>query len=80
MVMAPNGDLIVANGDAINADAMHSSELVEFTPQGHFVGEFQIDPNPDAAFGLAVTTIGGKIRFAAVNDNHNSVTIWTLPI
>ena len=44
LVLAPNGDLITANGDAVNADPNQASELVEFTPRGKFVGQFSIDP------------------------------------
>ena len=46
LVLAPNGDLITANGDAVNADPTQPSELVEFTPRGKFVGQFSIDPIP----------------------------------
>ena len=38
LVLAPNGDLITANGDAVNTDPNQPSELVEFTPGGQFVG------------------------------------------
>ncbi len=78
LVLAPNGDLIVSNGDAVNPDPAHSSELVEFTQQGKFVGQFQVDTVPGAAFGIALTADDGKIRFAAVDDNTNTVSIWTL--
>jgi DNA-binding beta-propeller fold protein YncE len=80
LVLAPNGDLIVANGDAVNPVAGQFSELVEFTTSGHFVGQFALDPNADAAFGLAVTIDNGELRFAAVNDNTNTVTIWTFEV
>ena len=77
LVLAPNGDLITANGDAVNPDPTQTSELVEFTPKGKFVGEFSIDPNAGGAFGLAVTNEGGLLRFAAVEDVTNSLDIWT---
>jgi DNA-binding beta-propeller fold protein YncE len=80
LVLAPNGDLIVANGDAVNPVTGQSSELVEFTKSGHFVGQFPVDPNPDGAFGLAVTIFDDQLRFAAVNDNTNTVTIWTFAV
>jgi uncharacterized protein (TIGR03118 family) len=91
LVLAPNGDLIVANGDAVNADptGAANSELVEYTPQGVFVGEFQVDPNAGAAFGLAVEDVNGQLRLAAVDDavnppspappitkTPNSVLVW----
>ena len=77
LVLAPNGDLITANGDAVNPDANQPSALVEFTPGGQFVGEFSLDPNPGGAFGLAVTKAGRELRLAAVDDNTNSLDVWT---
>jgi sugar lactone lactonase YvrE len=78
LVLAPNGDLIVSNGDAVNPDANHSSELVEFTPQGKFVSQFQVDPAAGGAFGIALSNVNGQIRFAAVDDITNTVKIWNL--
>jgi uncharacterized protein (TIGR03118 family) len=82
MVLAPNGDLIVANGDAVNADPNNkeNSELIEFTPQGKLVGEFQVDTGAGSAFGVAVSTDNGQIRFAAVDDSTNTVSVWTFDI
>jgi hypothetical protein len=80
MVIAPNGDLIVANGDAINPDATHNGELVEFTEQGKFVSQFQVDSAAGSAFGVAIQLGDDNIRFAAVDDNTNSVSIWNLPV
>jgi hypothetical protein len=77
LVLAPNGNLITANGDAVNGDPTQPSELVEFTPKGSFVGQFSIDPNQGAAFGLAVSDVNGLVRFAAVEDGTNSLDIWT---
>jgi uncharacterized protein (TIGR03118 family) len=78
MVLAPNGDLIFANGDAVNTDPNHANELVEITTKGQFVAEFQLDPgSPGAGFGLAITSDHGVTRFAAVDDNTNSVQIFT---
>jgi hypothetical protein len=82
MVLAPNGDLIVANGDAptVNPPGLNQqNELVEFTPQGKFVAQFMLDPgNAGAAFGLAIDSSHAHIRFAAVNDNTNMLEVWTL--
>jgi sugar lactone lactonase YvrE len=79
LLLAPNGDLIISNGDGVNPDPNHANELLEITPQGKFVAQFQLDTGaPGAAFGIAVTSDNGVIRFAAVNDNTNTVTIWTL--
>ena len=77
LVLAPNGDLITTNGDAVNPDPNQSSEIVEFTPSGHFVGELSLDPGPGAAFGLAVTDVGGVLRLAAVDDATNTLDVWT---
>jgi uncharacterized protein (TIGR03118 family) len=78
LVIAPNGDLIVSNGDAQDANPNDPNELVEFTPGGKFVGKFQIDTGASgAAFGIALSTDGGELRFAAVDDNTNTVTVWT---
>ncbi|WP_432260968.1 hypothetical protein [Cupriavidus sp. TMH.W2] len=79
LALAPNGDLVTANGDAINANQQHGSEIIEFTPQGQFVAVMQVDPAPGSAFGLAFGRGGGgQSQFAAVNDNTNTVTVWTL--
>jgi hypothetical protein len=78
LVLAPNGNLITANGDAVNPDSNQNSELVEFTPGGQFVAQFQLDPGPGAAFGLAVRVSGDDIHFAAVNDATNEVDVWTV--
>jgi uncharacterized protein (TIGR03118 family) len=78
LTLAPNGHLIVANGDAVNPDPNHINELVEITPLGKFVGEFRLDPStPGAAFGIAVQQVGDQVRFAAVDDNTNTLDVWT---
>lgn len=76
---APNGDLLTTNGDAVNTDATgaQNSELVEFTPGGQFVGQFQIDPAGGAAFGFATQqNPDGSFTFAAVDDGTNQLDIW----
>ena len=78
LVLTPSGDLIVANGDAVNANPNQPSELVEFTRQGTFVSQFSLDSSVDAPFGIAIELVNGVIRFAAVNDNTNSLEIWHL--
>jgi uncharacterized protein (TIGR03118 family) len=77
LVLAPNGDLIAANGDAVNPDPNQASELVEFTQSGRFVGQFSIDPQQGGAFGVATSNFGGILRVAAVEDITNSVDVWT---
>jgi uncharacterized protein (TIGR03118 family) len=78
LVIAPNGDLIASNGDAQSPNPNDVNQMVEFTPEGVFVGKFQVDGGTaGAAFGIAISTDGGEVRFAAVDDNTNTVTIWT---
>jgi len=37
--------------------------------------------NNGGAFGIALRSIGGgaAVRFAAVDDNQNTLTMWTMP-
>jgi sugar lactone lactonase YvrE len=77
LVLLPDGNLITANGDAVNADANHPSELVEFTPTGQFVGETPVDNTAEGgAFGIAVEVVGDNVVFAAVDDVTNTLKIW----
>jgi sugar lactone lactonase YvrE len=78
LVLDLNGDLITANGDAINGDPSQPSELVEFTTSGQFVGQFSVDPSQGAAFGLALDSSGNRVTFAAVDDATNVLDIWDL--
>jgi hypothetical protein len=42
------------------------------------VGQFQLDNGaPGAAFGIAVSNVNGQLRFAAADDNTNSLDVWT---
>ena len=42
------------------------------------VGEFSVDTAASgAAFGIAVQTNGSDVRLAAVDDNLNTLDIWT---
>lgn len=79
LLLAPNDDLIAANGDSVNPDPNQPSELVEFTPKGRFVAQFSIDPSLNAPFGIALQMSHGQITFAAVNDNHNTLEVWRIP-
>lgn len=46
---------------------------------GRFVAQFQVDTVPGAAFGLAFGYgRKGQPQFAAVDDNTNTATVWTL--
>jgi hypothetical protein len=76
LTWAPDGNLIAAEGDAINANANNPSELTEFTTSGRFVGQFSLSTAEGGAFGVA--TSSNNEEFAAVNDNTNSVTIWSV--
>lgn len=79
LALAPNGDLISAQGDAVNFDPNQPSEIVEFTAKGAFVSEFSIDPASGSAFGLALAVTGDHFRFAAVDDGLNVLDIWDVP-
>lgn len=79
MAAAPGGDLLVSNNDAINGDPNQPSEIVEFTISGHFVKQLSMDPAQGGSFGLNVMTTGLISRFAAVDDNQSTLSIWTLP-
>jgi len=79
LAASPLGDLLVSNNDVINSDPNQPSEIVEFNVEGHFVKELSMDPNQGGSFGLNVQTMGFVSRFAAVDDNKNTLSIWTLP-
>jgi hypothetical protein len=76
LAFAPNGDLITANGDAINPDPNQSSELVEFSRKGKFVAQLQVNPAAGAAFGLAVASSEEGARLAAVDDVLSQLDIF----
>lgn len=79
LALAPNGHLVTANGDAVDADPLQPSEIVEFTVDGRFVAPMQVDTVPGAAFGLAFGRGStGQLEFAAVDDNTNTATVWIL--
>ncbi|HEY6483531.1 MAG TPA: hypothetical protein VIY54_08375 [Steroidobacteraceae bacterium] len=77
---APNGDLITANGDAVNADTEHPSEIVEFTIQGRFVREYNVDPSQGGAFGVdAIRDADRDFNYAVVDDVTNTLSVYQLP-
>jgi hypothetical protein len=52
---------------------------VEFTKDGTLVANYQLDGGLlGAAFGIASSSSEGTIRFAAVDDDLNTLAIWTL--
>ncbi len=76
LVFAPNGDLLTANGDAVNQDPTQPSEIVEFTKRGKFVTQFNVDAMQGGAFGLSVARIGRDTdRLAYIDDVSNTVTV-----
>jgi hypothetical protein len=78
LTLSPNGNLIAANGDAVFAGGTQN-ELVEFTENGILVATVQLDGGPaGGAFGIASAFSQGAVRFAAVDDDLNTLTIWTL--
>ena len=53
--------------------------LVEFTKEGTLVATYQLDGGAlGAAFGIAAGVSERAVRFAAVDDDLNTLTIWTL--
>jgi hypothetical protein len=76
LVLASNGNLITANGDAVNGDPTQPSEIVEFTRDGRFVGQFNVDAGEGGAFGIGIAMIGpDTARLAVVNDNANDIIV-----
>jgi hypothetical protein len=76
LVFAPNGDLLTANGDAVNPDPTQPSEIVEFTRQGKFVTQFNVDAAQGGAFGIGVARVSGDVdRLVFVDDNANDMTV-----
>lgn len=77
---APNGNLLTANGDAVNADPEHPSEIVEFTKWGQFVREYDVDSSEGGAFGIdAVRDSDGGFNYAVVDDVTNNLSVYRLP-
>ena len=80
LALAPNRHLITSNGDAINPDPTQFSEIVEFTRDGDFVSQFQLETVSGAAFGLALARADDdSVLFAAVDDNTNMLEEWSIP-
>jgi DNA-binding beta-propeller fold protein YncE len=75
---APNGHLLTANGDAVNADPEHPSEIVEFTQWGQFVREYNVDSSEGGAFGID-TNDGNGFNFAVVDDVTNTLSVLHRP-
>jgi hypothetical protein len=81
LVFAPNGDLLTSNGDAVNPDPTQPSEIVEFTPAGQFVRQFNVDAAQGGAFGIGLAQISpDTARLAVVDDNANDLIVIDRPI
>ncbi|HEV3439800.1 MAG TPA: choice-of-anchor Q domain-containing protein [Gemmata sp.] len=78
LVIAPNGNLLIANSDAQNVDPNNPSEISEFTTSGKFLAQFPVDPANGGAFGLGFKVVNGQLEFAAVDDNTTTITTWGL--
>jgi hypothetical protein len=73
---APNGDLLAANGDAVNADVLHPSEIVEFTTSGQFVRQYDVDASQGGAFGIdTVMDPAAPLNYAAIDDVTNNLMV-----
>jgi len=78
---APNGNLLAANGDAVNAAPEHPSEIVEFTRRGEFVREYPLDASQGGAFGLDTASgRGARFNYAAIDDVTNNLSVYHLPV
>ena len=76
---APNGHLLTANGDAVNGDPLHPSEIIEFTRSGHFVRAYDVDPSQGGAFGIDTVLRGeSAYNYAVVDDVTNSISVYRL--
>ena len=69
------GALVNAPVTVLNQDT-GLQRAVTSDPQGHFVAEFSVAASAGGAFGLAATDDNGQLRFAAVDDNTNTVSVW----
>lgn len=81
LAFAPNGHLLTANGDAVNADPLHPSEIVEFTRRGHYVGEVNVDASQGGAFGVAakLSARNPVFNYAAIDDVANDLVVTLVP-
>jgi len=79
MTCESNGHLLGTNNDGINPDPNQPREIHEFTKEGEFVKEISVDLAQGGSFGLAVSSTHLQAILAAVDDNTNTLIIWTLP-
>jgi sugar lactone lactonase YvrE len=65
MTLAPNGDILTANGDDGN--------IVETTPGGNSVATVAADPNAGDLFGLTLTPDQSRVYY--VDDGTNTLNL-----
>ena len=77
---APNGNLLTANGDAVNDDVLHPSEIVEFTRWGQFIREYNVDASEGGAFGIDTRTDDDDYGFnyAVIDDVTSNLLVTRL--
>jgi sugar lactone lactonase YvrE len=78
LALAPNGDLLTTDDDAVNSNPNQPSELIEFTPTGQFIGELSLDPAAGAAFQLVVQSSRHSVTIATLNDDLDTVDFRTI--
>jgi hypothetical protein len=77
---APNGNLLTANGDAVNSDPAHPSEIVEFTKWGQFVRQYNVDASQGGAFGIdTVLDRDARFNYAVIDDVTNVLSVYGVP-
>jgi hypothetical protein len=79
--LAPNGDLLTANGDATpNADPLNPSQILEYTRKGEFVRLYDVDTSQGGAFGLdTVLEDDAGFNYAFIDDVTNNLSVMKLP-
>jgi hypothetical protein len=88
LILAPNGDLLTANADSINAQPTFASQIVEFTPSpasgqnpaGTFVMSLQVDPLNGGSFGLRLMENNGIAKLLAVDDNTVTLNAYNFAL
>jgi len=78
LALAPNGDLISTQGDAIGPRKNRPSEVVEFSLTGKFVTQFSVDPALGSAFGIALRTLDDGFVLSTVDDNTAVLDTWVV--
>ncbi len=79
LVLAPNGNFIATNGDAVNSDPSQPSEMVEFTRAGTFVAQVPVNSTGQGgAFGIAVAGTEDRTILVVVDDILNAVDVWVV--